>query len=97
MKNLLNWRKGSDVIHHGRLMQFTPIKDVYVYFRYDDDNTVLVAFNRGHEAASIATDRFAERLEGLPRGTDVITGEAYDVSNTLELAPRSVIILQLEQ
>ena len=97
MKNLLNWRKGSDVIHHGCLMQFTPIKDVYVYFRYDDDDTVMVAFNRGHEAASIATDRFAERIEGFARGTDVITGEAYDVSDTLELAPRSVIVLQLEQ
>jgi len=42
MKTLLNWRKTSKVIHSGKLMHFAPNEGVYVYFRYDQNNKVMV-------------------------------------------------------
>ena len=52
LKRLLVWRRSADVVHDGQLMQFTPVGNVYVYFRYDADDTVMVAFNRGDEAVA---------------------------------------------
>jgi glycosidase len=96
MKNLLRWRKQADVIHGGRLMQFAPIDNVYVYFRYDENDTVMVVFNRGDDRAAVSTDRFRERLEPGAKAKDVITGNTFDLSSTLGVAPRTVLLLEVE-
>ncbi len=96
MRTLLNWRKDADVIHTGNLMQYAPFGSVYSYFRYDEDDTVMVIFNRGDESADVDTSRFSERLNGFTHGTDVLTGKRYRVTNGLVLGPRSVLVLELE-
>ena len=96
MRRLLNWRKDADVIHAGDLMQYAPFGNVYAYFRYDDDDTVMVIFNRGEESVDVDTARFSERLNGFTHGTDVVTGKRYRVNNGLVLEPRSVLLLELE-
>ena len=96
MRKLLNWRKDNPVIHTGKLMHYTPMKHVYAYFRYDDDKTVMVVFNRGEARASVATDRFVERLGGATRGVDVITGTPYDIEESITLEPRSVLLLEIK-
>jgi glycosidase len=96
VKKLLSWRKRASVIHDGRLMQYSPVRNVYAYFRYDDDATVMVIFNRGEDTVSFDTSRFAERIDGFTHGTDVISGDRVSITPTLELAPMSVLILELE-
>jgi glycosidase len=95
-KRLLNWRKDATVIHDGQLMQFTPVGNVYAYFRYDDDATVMVIFNRGDDTVVFETARFAERLDGFTHGTDVISGDRVRITPALELDPMSSLILELE-
>lgn len=95
LKKLLNWRKDKSVIHSGELMQFTPIKNVYAYFRYDENDTIMVVFNRSDEAAELETARFAERLGDSGSAIDVISGKTYDISETMELPPRSVLLLDV--
>ncbi len=96
MRTLLNWRKDADVIHYGNLMQYAPFGNVYAYFRYDHEDTVMVIFNRGEESVDVDTARFSERLDGFTHGTDVVTGKRYRVTNGLALEPRSVLVLELE-
>ena len=96
VKRLLNWRKRASVIHDGRLMQYSPVRNVYAYFRYDDDATVMVIFNRGEDTVSFDTSRFAERIDSFTHGTDVISGDRVSITPTLDLAPMSVLILELE-
>ena len=95
LRKLLNWRRDKHVIHSGHLMQFTPVKNVYAYFRYDENDTVMVIFNRGDEAASIDTARFAERLGTAKSATDVITGRTLDIGESLQLPPHSVLLLEV--
>lgn len=47
VKTLANFRKDNPALQHGKLMQFIPKDDVYVYFRYTDDfkNVVMVIVN----------------------------------------------------
>jgi hypothetical protein len=77
-------------------MQFAPIRFVYTYFRYDDSNTIMVVFNRGEEAVTLETARFAERLGDSTHATDVITGKRIGIESAIELEPMSVIILDIE-
>ena len=95
-KRLLNWRARTDVIHQGKLMQFTPVRNVYAYFRYNDDDTVMVVFNRGEEPVDFDMARFAERTAGFKYGTDVITEQRLNIESSLLLPPMSALILELE-
>jgi glycosidase len=97
VRKLLSWRKDKTVLHSGRLMQFTPIKNVYAYFRYDENDTVMVIFNRGDNVATIETARFAERIGSSKQAVDVITGEPFDISESLTLEPRSVLLLEVTE
>jgi glycosidase len=97
MRKLLQWRKNADVIHNGELMQYAPIGSVYTYFRYDERDTVMVVFNRGDKTASIRTDRFSERIDPGAKATDVISGQNFDLSSEFEIAPRSVLLLEIEE
>jgi len=96
MRSLLAWRKEKSVIHDGKLMQFTPIGNVYAYFRYDDLDTVMVVFNRGNETAPLDMARFAERLGNSQYAEDVITGKRFGVGRSIRLEPRSVMILEIQ-
>jgi len=94
MKNLLNWRKGEEVIHSGQLMHYTPDHGTYVYFRYDKKDMVMVIFNKNEETFLLDTGRFREVIGQRQNGRDVITGKGYELG-TLELPPRSVLVLEI--
>ena len=95
-KKLLNWRKQTPVVHTGKLMHFAPVRNVYAYFRYDDDDTVMVIFNRGDDAATVDMQRYAQRIGASTNGVDVVSGRRYSVTRDLVMEPRSVLILELE-
>ncbi|WP_138429555.1 glycoside hydrolase family 13 protein [Fodinibius saliphilus] len=96
VKKLLNWRKDKSVIHEGQLMQYTPNHDgLYIYFRYNEQQTVMIILNKNEKAMKINTDRYYERLDGFSKGTDVTTGKTYSMNN-LTVPQRSALILELE-
>ena len=55
LKNLVNWRKFKEVIHSGKLKHFIPNDGVYVYFRYNDKETVMVAINNDDKESKKST------------------------------------------
>ncbi|MGF2413986.1 MAG: glycoside hydrolase family 13 protein, partial [Ferruginibacter sp.] len=61
MKTLAGFRKNSSAIKTGKLMQFVPQDGVYVYFRYNNNQTVMVIANTAKEEKKISLERFAER------------------------------------
>jgi glycosidase len=95
MKRLLNWRKSAGVVHDGKLMQFTPDGNVFVYFRYDEVDTLMIAFNRGTEAVDLDLLRFAERIGTRQTATDVVSGRRYSLEEALPLEAESVLVLEL--
>jgi len=95
-RKLLNWRKATQVIHSGRFMHFTPDKNVYVYFRYDDDDTVMVIFNLGNEEIKVDMARFAERLQNANSARSVMDNTTINIRNSIETAPRSVLLLEID-
>ncbi|HET6527661.1 MAG TPA: alpha-amylase family glycosyl hydrolase, partial [Balneolaceae bacterium] len=95
-KKLLNWRKNNSIIHTGKLMHYAPKHDgIYVYFRYNEQETVMVIFNKSETEKHLNRNYFYEMLEGFSKGTDVATGKFY-LLDDLVVPPRSALILELK-
>jgi neopullulanase len=95
VQKLVNWRKNSPVIHHGKLMHYGPENNTYVYFRYDDQKKVMVALNANDKETVLDAARFHEMLSGVASGRDVLTGKTCSLKDEIRLPPKSTLILEL--
>ncbi len=96
LRRLLLWRQRTPVVQHGELRHFAPQRGVYVYFRYDAKNTVMVALNRNASATPLALERFGDLIPSGRRARDVITGAHADTDRPLMLAAGAATILEFE-
>jgi neopullulanase len=96
VRNLSHWRNGKEVIHTGYLTHFVPVDNVYVYFRWNEDETVMVVINGQEEERTVETGRFSERMQGFARGREVITGAEIGDLTTITIPGRTAMILELE-
>ena len=94
MRNLLHWRQTASAVHSGKLKHFIPMDGIYVYFRYDEEQRVMVIFNKNDEAKTLELDRFAEVLKGHGQAANIITGEPHSLLKPIELKGKDVKILQ---
>ena len=97
LKTLLNWRKQTPVIHTGKFMHFIPENGLYVYFRYNDAESVMVVLNNNEEARSLDTKRFHERLNGYSSGKNVVTNETLSNLQNISLPAKSATIIELKK
>jgi glycosidase len=96
VRKLVNWRKASPVIHHGKTMHYGSEKNTYVYFRYDGNKKVMVAFNKDNKEQVLNAARFSEMLGGHKVARDIITGKLVPVTGELRLPARSVTVAELD-
>ena len=96
LKALLNWRKDSEVIHHGKLKQFIPQDGIYVYFRYLENDAVMVIINKNKEIKQLELNRFQEVMKDYDEGKDAVTGEKTTLGPSISLQPETAYILELE-
>ena len=95
VRKLANWRKTAPAVHDGKLMQYVPMDGVYVYFRYTDQQTVMVVMNNTDAKRSVETARFHERIGTATEGVDVVTGERRTLAPSLEVPAWSTTVLEL--
>jgi neopullulanase len=96
MRSLLQYRKTHPVLQTGKLMQFVPENSVYTYFRYNDtDRPVMVVMNTANSERTVNTARFAERMKGYTRATDITSGKVINDLSQLTLPKNSVLALEL--
>ncbi|MBM3452632.1 MAG: alpha-amlyase [Bacteroidetes bacterium] len=95
-KKIWNWRKGKSVIHTGSFTQFLPQNNVYVYFRYNESETVMVVINNSKEAQLIDLSRFRNSLKNYKRGLDVISGNMIQLEEPLAIDSKKSLILELK-
>jgi len=96
-QKILNWRKGKEVIHTGKTTHYMPKESVYVYFRYNEKEKVMVVLNNNAKEQTLDLSRFAESLNGISAGQDVITGKTFQLKpeNKLTVSPKTSLILEL--
>lgn len=96
-KKLLNWRKQAKVIHEGKYLHFIPYDNLYVYFRYTDDESVMVVINNSDKTRTLDWQRFKEGTDSYKRGKDIISEQEIVIGEELEIQPKSSMIIELRK
>lgn len=97
LSKLLNWRKTNTAITHGKFMHYAPQQnDVYVYFRYNEKQKVMVLLNKNSENVNLDLNRYAQMIANKFRAKDIISGKAINVDNILLIPAKTAMILEIE-
>jgi glycosidase len=94
LRKLLNYRKENPVLHRGKMIQFIPHDNLYVYFRLNEEKTVMVILNNSGHTSDVDVSRFEECLNGRRTGRDIMKGTEVDL-HQLSLAPKSSLVLEI--
>jgi glycosidase len=97
VKKLANYRKSSAALQTGKLMQYIPRHGVYVYFRYNDSNSVMVLYNSTDKEAQVATTDYNERLRGFNSAVQVVDNQLISDLATLAVPAKSTLVLELKK
>ncbi|MGE5425157.1 MAG: glycoside hydrolase family 13 protein [Syntrophothermus sp.] len=97
MSRILNWRKTKPVIASGRLTHFVPDDGLYVFFRDNENETVMVAINNNKKEKVIDRKRYDEFLSKFRKAKDIISGYTFDDPGKIAVPPGSAMILELSK
>lgn len=97
VRTLANYRKKTTALQTGKLMQYIPQDGIYVYFRYDADKTVMIAYNGNEKEAALNTGRFTERMAGFNSAINVISTGKITSLKTLNIPAKTTLVLELKK
>jgi glycosidase len=95
IRKLLLWRKNKDVIHSGKLLHFIPFDGIYVFFRYNEKEKVMVVMNKNQENKLLKTERLSEMLHGCSNAKEIVSGKTTNDLSQFNLPAKSVSIFEL--
>ena len=72
---LANYRKSSSALTTGKFMQYVPDDGLYVCFRYDDKQSIMVVMNTAKKEKIIIPEKFSERTNGFTKMKNIFTGK----------------------
>ena len=93
LSRLLHWRQGNEAIIHGKQVQFTPRKGVYVIARQAKGQNVLTVVNGTGKPARMEVKRYAEIIGQATEATDILTGRKVALDKDVALQPRETLVL----
>lgn len=95
-KRLGSFRKTSTALKTGKLMQYVPEDGVYVYFRYDNNQTVMCIMNTSDKQQPVDCKKYAERTKNFSNAFDVVKSEQYSIAEPLLVEPMTMLVLELK-
>jgi glycosidase len=94
ISSLARYRKNSSAITMGKTMQFIPTNGLYVYFRYDNKQTIMVITNTGDKNIKPDWSAYQERLKGFTRAKNVVTGKVISLEG-FEIEKKESFVFEL--
>ena len=95
--HLFNWRKAATAIHNGKFKHYAPEKnDAYVYFRYNDTQKIMVILNKNDKKITLDMKTYQAMIPYNFNAKDALSGKEINVNGTLEVAPKSALILEIK-
>lgn len=102
IKKILRLRHNSTAITSGDMIQFLPQNGIYVYFRINYDDKLMILINLLDKPQEINLNRYIDEFEIKSFSKDVITGTVFEpchISNTEVISmveAKSVNIVKIE-
>jgi hypothetical protein len=78
------------------MTHYVPEDGFYVYFRYNEKESVMVIINNNEESRTFKTDRFRENLDGFTSGTDILHRTYFDQLRMISIPAMSARIIELK-
>lgn len=94
IKQLFNWRKSAEAIHYGKLEHFAPENGIYVYFRYTDRSTVMVALNKNHQDVTLDLKRFSRVIGNKQTAKDLFSSIMISKDQKVNLRGRTSFVFE---
>lgn len=95
-KNLATFRRTSSALTTGKFLQYVPENGVYVYFRYDDKQTVMCVMNTNDKEMTVDLKRFADQLKDHQTAFEIATGKTVALQETLKIRKKYVLAMELK-
>jgi len=92
LKTLLNFRKTSTAIHHGKTIHFAPDSGVYFLFRILEDDIAFLILNKNENPVSIDLSRFDELNIDKKAFRNILTNDTFIWKKTLNLQKKGSYI-----
>ncbi|WP_306460089.1 cyclomaltodextrinase C-terminal domain-containing protein [Flavobacterium sp. B17] len=96
MQKVERWRKGKEVIHSRKSKNFVPQNNVFVYFRYNENESVMVILNNNETEQTLDLKHFVESLKGSTKGKDIISGKEFSLQNNLTIPAKTSMVIELK-
>ena len=94
ISTLANFRKKSSAFS-GKLTHFVPQDGVYVYFRINGGDKVMVVINSSEKDQEIDLKRFEECISTATNGTNVITNEKISLQGKMKVKAKTPLVIKL--
>jgi glycosidase len=95
VSTLAHYRQHSTALQTGKLMQYLPKNNVYVYFRYDAASTVMVIMNANDQSVNIDPARFTERMKGFSQAKNILNGMVLTSLKQIAVPADQTLVLEL--
>lgn len=95
VKTLANFRKNSSALTTGNLMQYVPADGLYVYFRYDEKQTIMCVMNTSGKDKEIDFSHYTERTAGFSSAKSITANFAFRLSDKTRIAKDEMWVLEL--
>jgi glycosidase len=94
VKSLGIYRKQSSALKTGKLMQYIPVDGLYVYFRYDANQTIMCIMNTSNKDQSVSLDKYTECTKGFSKGKNIVDGTNIN-ANTFTIPAMKMWVIEL--
>jgi hypothetical protein len=95
MQALNKARTSMPALGTGKTTQYTGINGIYAYFRYTDNQKVMVVLSQNDQPQDIALSRFAEMTQGYSKMRNIHTGEITPIGTSLKVAAKGSYVFEL--
>jgi glycosidase len=96
-QKLANYRKNSSAIKTGKMMQYVPDDGLYVYFRYDNNQTVMCVMNTAAAEKPVNFARYTERTTGFKKARSIVNDQEFSVNSSFPIPAKTMWVLELQK
>ena len=94
VSRLARFRKNSSALTMGKTMHFIPKDGIYLYFRYDARQTVMVISNTGDKTIKPDWNIYKERMSRFTKARDIGSGK-IQILEGWEIRPGESFVMEL--
>lgn len=95
VKTLANFRLKSSAITKGKMMQYVPKDGLYIYFRYDNKQTIMCIMNTDDKERTVNFNDYDERTKGFTKARNIIDGSI--LGTEFKISAKTMWVLELEK